>query len=77
MAKFIVSLISLSSVHLFVTFPNSLTGSYCCQKMQGAYKMCTVINTLIPESDYHLISPFNIIPESNIEVMRIKEMIGN
>ena len=39
--------------------------------------MCTVINTLIPESDYHLISPFNIIPESNIEVMRIKEMIGN
>ena len=32
-----------------VCFPNNL--NYCCQQMQGAYKMCTVINTLIPESD--------------------------
>ena len=40
-------------------------------------KMCTANNTLIPESDYHLISPFIITPESNIEVMRIKEMIIN
>ena len=45
--------------------------------MQEAYKMCTVVNTFIPESDWHLISPFNIIPESNIKVMRIKEMIIN
>ena len=45
--------------------------------MQGAHKMCTVINTLIPESDLHLISPFNVIPKSNIKVMRIKEMIIN
>ena len=73
MVKFTVSLISLSSVYLFVSFPNS--PNYCCQKMQGAYKMCTVINTLIPEIDKHLISPFNITPESNIEVMRIKEMM--
>ena len=35
------------------------------------------VNTLIPESDWHLISPFNIIPESSIRVMRIKEMIIN
>ena len=45
--------------------------------MLGAYKMYTVINTLIPKSDQHLISPFNIIPESNIMVIRIKEMIIN
>ena len=45
--------------------------------MQGAYKMCTVINPLIPGSDQHLISPFNITPESNIKVIRMKEMIIN
>ena len=28
-----------------------------------------------PKSDYHLISLYNITPESNIKVMRIKEMI--
>ena len=39
--------------------------------------MCAVINTLIPKSDWHLICLFNIIPESNIEVMRIKELMVN
>ena len=34
-------------------------------------------NPLIPESDKHLISPYNITPESNIKVMRIKEMTTN
>ena len=58
-----------------VCFSNNL--NYCCQQVQGAYKMCTVINTLIPESDYYLISPFNVIPKSSINVMRIKEMIIN
>ena len=38
-------------------------------------KPCNSLNPLIPESDQHLISPFNITPESNIHVMRIKEMI--
>ena len=75
MVKFTVSLILLSSVHLLVCFPNKL--NYCRQQMLGAYKMYTVINTLIPKSDQHLISPFNIIPESNIMVIRIKEMIIN
>ena len=32
-----------------VCFHNNL--NYCCQQMQGAHKMCTVSNTLIPESD--------------------------
>ena len=35
-------------------------------------KMCTVNNTLIPKSDQHLISPFNITPELHIKVMRIE-----
>ena len=34
---------------LFVCFPNDF--DYCCQQMQGAYQMYTVINTLIPKSD--------------------------
>ena len=29
------------------------------------------------KSDQHLISPYNITPESHIKVMRIKEMITN
>ena len=35
----------------------------------------SVIDPLILESDQHLISPYNITPESHIKVMRIKEMI--
>ena len=35
------------------------------------------INTSTPKKDKHLISPHNIIPESHITVMRIKEMITN
>ena len=34
-------------------------------------------NLLIPKSDQHLISPYNITPESHFEVMRINEMITN
>ena len=32
---------------------------------------------LTPKSDQHLFPPNNITPESNITVMRIKEMITN
>ena len=32
---------------------------------------------LMPKSDNHLISPYNITPESHINVTRIKEMITN
>ena len=35
----------------------------------------STINPLNPKSDQHLISPYNITPESHIKVMRIKEMI--
>ena len=36
---------------------------------------CITIINLTPTSDKHLISPYNITPESNIKFMRIKEMI--
>ena len=35
-----------------------------------------LLNPVIPKSDQHLLSPHNIIPESHIKVMRIKEMIA-
>ena len=35
------------------------------------------INTSTPKNDKHLISPYNITPESHITVMRMKEMITN
>ena len=34
-----------------------------------------MLNPLTPKSDKHLISSFNITPESHIKVRRIKEMI--
>ena len=34
------------------------------------------VNFLIPKSDWHLISPYHITIESNIKVMRIKELIA-
>ena len=36
-----------------------------------------LINPLTPKSDQHLISPYNVTPESHINIMRIKEMIPN
>ena len=36
-----------------------------------------LLNPKTPKNDWHLISPYNISLESNIKVMRIKEMITN
>ena len=36
-----------------------------------------LFNPLTLKSDQHLISPYNITPESNIKVMKIKEVIIN
>ena len=36
-----------------------------------------LFNPLTLKNDQHLISPYNITPESNIKVMRIKEVIIN
>ena len=35
------------------------------------------INPWTPKSDQHLLSPYNITPESHLRVTRIKEMITN
>ena len=40
---------SIFCIYPSIYFLNNL--NYCRQQMQGAYKMRTVINTLIPESD--------------------------
>ena len=40
-------------------------------------RVALILNPLIFKSDQRLISPYNIIPESHIKVMRIKEMITN
>ena len=37
----------------------------------------TKLNSLTSNSDWHLISPNSITSESNIQVMRIMEMINN
>ena len=33
------------------------------------------VNPLIPKSDQHLISPYNITPELHIKVMRVKKTV--
>ena len=41
----------------------------------GHCSYADTFNLLTPKSDQHLISPYNIILESNIKVRRVKEMI--
>ena len=45
--------------------------------MSTSFSMISWIIHLTLESDQLLISPYNITPESNIKVTRIKEMITN
>ena len=45
--------------------------------MTGTESWSPAINLLTLKSDLHLISPYNITPESYIKVMRITEMITN
>ena len=44
-------------------------------QQKGVYEDAFNLLTLWPLSDKHIISPYNIIPESHIRVTRIKEMI--
>ena len=48
-----------------------------CNKYFLDYNSSHKLNPLTPESDWHLISLHNINTESQIKVMRIKEMITN
>ena len=36
-----------------------------------------LLTPLTPKGKYHLISPYNITPESHVKVTRVKEMITN
>ena len=42
-----------------------------------SFLIIVCFNPLSPKSDQHLISPYNISPESLIVFMRIKEIITN
>ena len=42
-----------------------------------SFLIIVCFNPLSPKSDWHLISPYNISPESHIVVMGIKEVITN
>lgn len=46
-----------------------------CEFMKIIHVNCSRLNPLTPNSDYQLFSPISITPKTNIEVMRIKEMI--
>ena len=52
-------------------------GTLFCYFIQPAFFAEAYSNPLTLRSDVHLISPYNITPESNIKVKRIKEMITN
>ena len=46
------------------------------EKLSDAFKISeSPFNSLNPESDQHLISPYSYMAESFIEIMRIKQMI--
>ena len=47
------------------------------QQQKAEVTWSNVINPLCPECDKHLVSPNSIAPESNLKVMRKKEMIAN
>ena len=51
--------------------------NYLLQRQGAEWYAWSLVITLTPKNDQHLISPHNITPESNIKVMRIKEMITN
>ena len=45
--------------------------------VKGMLKLPRVSNLLTPKSDQYPISPYNVTPESNINVTRKKEMLTN
>ena len=50
---------------------------YSLELITSSVKVTNSPLTFKPLSDQHIISPYNITPESHIEVMRIREMITN
>ena len=77
----IISHFYLIIIHIF-NYPDSrLSGLFTEVPMSPDNRGSTVLmlgcRGLMPKSDNHLISPYNITPESHINVTRIKEMITN
>ena len=66
--------LSLLSKHC--TIP-ACKGCSCTANQHPCSLQYLFVNPLNPKSDKHLISPYNITPESHIKVMRITEMITN
>ena len=66
--------LSLLSEHC--TIP-ACKGCSCTANQHPCSLQYLFVNSLNPKSDKHLISPYNITPESHIKVMRITEMITN
>ena len=66
--------LSLLSKHC--TIP-ACKGCSCTANQNPCSLQYLFVNSLNPKSDKHLISPYNITPESHIKVMRITEMITN
>ena len=57
-----------------------VTNSLNCtteEKRHSFHFVQDILTLCYLKSDKHLISPYNITPESNINVTRIKEMITN
>ena len=69
------------AAYFLVEFVVKTSHHPCLQRLllhsQSEPMFTSVLNSLNPKSDKHLISPYNITPESHIKVMRITEMITN
>ena len=76
-------MVSLTPLSSLSPYPLILTTTPVCDYVQLLLHPTleklynTVVNPFTPKSDWHLISPYNITPESHSMVMRIKEMISN
>ena len=54
-----------------------LPKEFSCERQRNKHKKYTLspLPPMTPKIDQHLISPYNITPESHIKTMRVKEMI--
>ena len=72
-----LKIVQVNVVCLFVCLSSLPLSIENVRSVIGNCPYADTFNPLTPNTDQHLISPYNIIPESNIKVMRVKEMITN
>ena len=70
-------MINLCSGACMLTTDQSAQRTWLLLHLYSSKSLQPWFNSLTPMNDQHLISPYNITPESNIMVTRIKEMITN